>query len=641
MRIVVLVLVGLVACSRSDEHVRSRGSQLVAFDADGAFGTQAVTTTSSPHTFTVRPASPSDSLQFDRIETIESTCPEFQITAPDAAGAIVQRTCSAFGGGGYGGGGDVQCVAFAEQTYTFSVQFAPVVQLPSSDQCRIIVRLDGGVSKSIAVSGTGIAPPLAAEISPRTPIDFFTVNLTKTSALRSFSVRNAGSEALTVSATTSLANGVFAVTGTTAQHDLAPGESEDFLITCTPPTADVFTGSITITTTDPDPDDAEVPITFTCQGIDHPVQSIDAAEVVATVGTTRTVIVTLDNLTTDPVEEIAVELQQPALPGLVISAPPATSLGALGSTTVELTWTPPEPYKGALGGLILSVKDQPPRAIGIAMSHARIADVSSDMPANEKLDFGRMCIGEAKVRSFRMQPGGTDSNVFTDYTVMSVAGSAPFTAAIAAGSALVQVAPPTAVAIDVTAMPMISDGTFEGTVTVTTDSPSEGSYTVPVIAEVLQGGTTVNPPLLDFRGVVVTGFSETKTATFTNCTAGPIEITGIALDGDSASDFDINQITPNDVDQLPPFTLPRGGEVVIAVQMLPQSDGTKQARVNIDYQEPGAPATSEETVALLGEGLLRAPDRGSYYHCSTGSPLHAAPIGLVFAFIILRRRRRN
>lgn len=240
-----------------------------------------------------------------------------------------------------------------------------------------------------------------------------------------------------------------------------------------------------------------------------------------------------------------------------------------------------------------------------------------------------------------MQPGGTDTNVYTSYAVSGVAATSPFTAAIAAGPSVVEVAPPTTVGIDVTANPMISDGRFEGTVTVTSDSPSEGSYAVPVVVEVLQGGTTVNPPLLDFREVVVTGFSETKTATFTNCTAGPIEITGIALDGDSAVDFDINQITPNGVDQLPPFTLQRGGEVVIAVQMLPQSDGTKQARVNIDYQEPGAPTTSEETVALLGEGLLRAPDRGSYYRCSTGSPLHAAPIGLVFAFIILRRRRRD
>ena len=68
----------------------------------------------------------------------------------------------------------------------------------------------------------------------------------------------------------------------------------------------------------------------------------------------------------------------------------------------------------------------------------------------------------------------------------------------------------------------------------------------------------------------------------------------MALDGDSAADFDIIQIVPDGVEQLPPFTLSRGGEMVIAVQMLPQTDGSKQARVDIDYQEPGAPATSEE-----------------------------------------------
>ena len=209
------------------------------------------------------------------------------------------------------------------------------------------------------------------------------------------------------------------------------------------------------------------------------------------------------------------------------------------------------------------------------------------------------------------------------------------------GDPLVKIASPTEVTIDVVARPMISDGKFEGAITVSTDSPSEPSFVVPTIIEVLQGGTTVSPPLLNFRDVIVTGFSETKIATFTNCTAGDIEITGILLDGEAAPDFDIIQIMPNGVEQLPPFTLARNGEIVIAVQMLPRSDGTKEAQISIDFQEPGQATTSSETVALLGEGFFRAPDRDSYYRCSSGSPVHALPLVFVGAWLVVRRRRRR
>ncbi|MBA2544611.1 MAG: choice-of-anchor D domain-containing protein, partial [Deltaproteobacteria bacterium] len=288
----------------------------------------------------------------------------------------------------------------------------------------------------------------------------------------------------------------------------------------------------------------------------------------------------------------------------------------------------------------LSVDGEVDRLIDIGMGHATIADVVSNVPVTEKLDFGRLCIGEAKTRSFKMQPGGNNTNVFADYSVNGVAATAPFTATVA-GDPVVQVSSPTEVTIDVLARPMISDGKFEGTITVATNSPSEPSYVVPTIVEVLQGGTTVSPPLLNFREVVVTGFSETKTTTFTNCTADAIDITGILLDGESAPDFDIIQIMPNGVEQLPPFTLPRNGEVVIAVQMLPQSDGTKEAQISIDFQESGKPETSSETIALLGEGFFSSPDRDSYYRCSTGAPVHALPLVFVGAWLVVRRRRRR
>lgn len=641
LRHFVVGVVLMFACSKAVERLRARATPLVVLEGNGAFGNQAVTTVSAPRTFVVRPAPPATSLQFDRVESIESTCPEFQVSAPGAAGAVVQRICTAFGGGGYGGGGATECVAFEEQDFPFEVRFAPTVELPSSDQCRIIVRLDGGTSRSIPVSGTGVPPALSIDISPRDPIDFFTINAGTTSSARAFTVRNKGTEPLSIAAVTDLAGGVFAVTGTTPTHALAPGAAEVYQLTCTPPTADLFTGSITITSNDPDPADASVLIPLTCQGIDHPLQSTDGAEAQLLVGQSTTIDVALHNLTAGTVTGITAALQDPVLPGLAISQPPATTLGPNGDTTIQLAWTPPTPYKGALGALVLTVDGEAPRVIGIGMARATIADVQSDLPDNEKLDFGRLCIGESRTRPFKMQPGGSDANVFADYTVLGVAAASPFAATLPDGPSLVRVVNPTTAVVEVTAMEMISDGRFDGAITITTDSPSEPTLDVPATVEVLQGGTSVSPPLLDFHDVIVTGFSETKTATFTNCTADTIEVTGILLDGESAADFAIIQIMPDGTEQLPPFTLPRGGEVTIAVQMLPQTSGAKSAQISIDFQEPAKPETSSETVTLLGEGFFKRPDRGSYYRCSTGAPVEAAPIGLVLGFLVLRRRRRR
>ncbi|MBA2539856.1 MAG: choice-of-anchor D domain-containing protein, partial [Deltaproteobacteria bacterium] len=352
----ILAVACLVACGQPRDRVREHVSPLVVLDGDGNFGRVAVTTVSDPRTFTVSPAPPADSLQFDRIESIESTCPEFEVEAPEAAGAVVQRFCVSFEGGGYGGG-ELSCTAFQEVTYAFGVRFRPTLQLPTSDQCRIIVRLDGGSSKSIAVSGVGIPPPLSADISPQTPIDFLTVNLGTTSAPpRVIKVTNTGSQPLTVSATTQLAGAVFAVTGTTSSHQIAPGGVELYQVTCTPTSAAAFTGSITFTTNDPDAADASVAIPFQCSGIDHPVGNVGDDEAKPLVGTSTKIVIKLTNLSaTDPATGLAVALQQPGLPGLELTTPPLVTLAPLQTTTAELTWTPPEPYKGPLGGLTLSV----------------------------------------------------------------------------------------------------------------------------------------------------------------------------------------------------------------------------------------------------------------------------------------------
>lgn len=647
MRVFILWALAIFACHEAAERLRTgtRSSPLAIVEADTDFGSVPVTTESTPHTFVVRPAPPDDSLQFDRMESVESTCPEFKIGAtPNVPGAIVRRFCKEFGGGGYGGGGDVQCITFDEETYSFDVTFAPTVELPSSDQCRIIVRFDGGLSQSIKVTGTGIAPPLKALFSTRAPIDFFTINQGQTSAASSITVTNDGSQALTVSATSVDTDGVFVITGNQNQHAIAPGATTTYTVACEPTVGDpdntAYAGSLTIQTNDPDPDDASVTFPLACVGVDHPLLPTPDFGISTLVGRPISVTVGLENQTGATVTVNSITLKQPALSGLEITNAP-TSIGPNGNATVQLTWTPDAPIAAMLGAIVVGIAGETDRDIAITgdVAKALLADVKTNVPANETVTFGRLCIGESRPRSIKMQPGDGDEELLAGYSVTGASADGPFTAAVVAPTA-VTVNPPSEVTVDITALEMFTDGTLDGTLTVTTDSPTEPTTTVPLTVEILQAGATVSPPLLDFSRVVITGVSSTKTATFTNCTAGTIEVTGVTLDGASAADFDIIQIMPNGVQQLPPFTLPRNGEILIAVQMLPQSSGAKSAEVSIDFQEPNKPDTSVETIALTGEGFVKAPDRDSYYRCSTGSPIQALPLAFVGLFLVLRRRRR-
>jgi uncharacterized protein (TIGR03382 family) len=639
--LVILSALALAACSKPAERTRTIDRPLAVLEGSGNFGSVAVTTTSPPRTFVVAPAPPKDSLQFDIIESIESTCPEFKLEAPGAAGAVVRRSCTAFSGGQYGLG-ELVCVSFEEVTYSFQVRFAPILELPTSDQCRIIVRFDGGLARSIPVSGIGLAPPLRARFSTTAPIDFFTVNQGVTSGTSSVVITNTGSQELTVSATSTLAGGAFAITGQQAAHKILPGATTTYDVTCTPingdPENQVYNGSLAVTTDAPNALLVNFPLK--CVGVDHPLSPQPDRDIATLVGKAIPVSVDLQNLTGALVTITSIALKQPAVDGLQLTGAIPTTIGPNATVSVALTWTPTASFASGLGALVVEVPGEEPRDVSIVdgTATALLADVKTDVADGDRLDFGKLCIGESSTKPLRMQPGD-DPMTMAGYGVVAATSATPFSAVVTSPSA-VTIAPATEVIVDVTANPMITDGIIEGTLQVTTDSPTEPMTSVPLYVEVLPAGASVSPPLLNFREVVVTGFSETKTATFSNCTAETIEITGVTLDGDSATDFDIIQIMPNGVEQLPPFSLPRNGEIIIAVQMLPQSNGSKEASVSIDFQETGKPETSNETIALIGEGFFPSPDRDSYYRCSAGSPAHALPLLVIGLFLVLRRRRR-
>jgi hypothetical protein len=183
-------------------------------------------------------------------------------------------------------------------------------------------------------------------------------------------------------------------------------------------------------------------------------------------------------------------------------------------------------------------------------------------------------------------------------------------------------------------------GVVEQTLLIGTDAPGFEQFPVKLSVEGLLPGASASPSELTFQRTVVTGYTNSKTGLFRNCTGHDIQILGVTLDGSSAPDFLITRVQPGELQpQLPPFTLPVDGKLEIDVEMLPQTEGVKAARIVIDYEEPGAGMADSKSIALSGEAFVR-DHRDSYYRCGVGSAAQAWPL-IAVIWLVVRRRKRE
>jgi hypothetical protein len=634
----------VVACTKAALQLGSREQLTVAVDGNGAFGEVEIDKSSPPRSFTVRVAG-ATTLEVDEIEAIESTCPDFLVMAPGLPlgdptkdrGPIVSRLCSK---GEYGQFG-FACTEFEEVTYKFDVVYHPTSLGASSPICKVVVRLKGGSSTSIPVSGTGVLPDFVAIVSP-SAVDFREVTVDR-AALAPIVVSSGGRKNLGIISAGVAGAGFSLVAGNPGSHSIAT--SETYQVQCLPPSENTFTGTFTLATNDTKRPQIVVPLT--CKGIVSSIANISIPPSIETTVGKPAVTIPLPvlNVTALDVTITAATIASPRAAELSIttSIGAGIPLAAGASTTLDIAWNPAEPFDGDLGSVTLTVaEDAAPHEFAIATSaQALLALVTSDhMTADMAVvDFKQVCVGPPATATVQMRAGSTPG-VHTSFTIESLD--------LPATQTVFEVDPPANPVVDIGAGAdlVITThallGVREATLVVHTDSPTQPTYPIALRVEGLLPGATVSPSELTFQRTIAGGFASSKVGRFLNCFDGPIQILGIALDGTSAADFSITRISPeNEPDQLiqPGYMLASGDEIEIEVQMLPQTDGVKAARIVIDYQQPNSSTADAEQISLTGEAFERL-QRDSYYRCSTGSIAQSWPLVAVVWLVVRRRKRR-
>jgi hypothetical protein len=567
LKLFILGVMVIVACSHLRERLRSREQRAVVVTGDGNFKDVVILTPSPPQKFTVGPAA---GLQDDEIEAINSTCPQFAVNAPGLPlatptdkGPQVFRHCISFD---YGGSN--ACTGFEEKTYGFEVTFTPT-QLGPTNNCFVIVQLKGGSSRTIAVSGTGIKPLHDASFST-TKLDFGEqVQAIDSEPPIGVTVENIGSGTLGVRATlTESTPGVFQLaSGNLAAHTNQPGVKETFSFRCRPPAGPdgtVHTGTLMFTTDDPDKQTFSV--AMSCIGIDSPLQGVNSANIETRVDQTFPIVVGLTNRSQATIQLGTITKSANASPDVMLSTVPSNATLDPGDRVdVTMLWTPSAVSSDTLGDLDVPITGFTTRKVAIApLAIARRAVVSTDLPADAaRVNFGPLCLGTETTRTFRIMPSGVNPATDANYTVDAItpaADLAPFEVTLVGGPQAITVPDGMAeVQVKILALDL---GVVEKTLTIDTDIPGgNDKLDVPLRFEGLQAGATASPAQIIFQPTVVTGYTNTETGTFRNCTNGDVQIESVLLDGSSAADFQIAGIDLNGEDRLPPFALPEGRQV--------------------------------------------------------------------------------
>jgi MYXO-CTERM domain-containing protein len=588
------------------------------------FASVAIGATSSVYTVVVNPAGLSSD---DSVTAVTASCPDFVVNAVGLP-ANVYRTCEVIcltGGGDDGADPDSNaicpiqariCETTGFQDYRFDTAFRPTVA--GTVSCVVTVVLNGGTaSKTVTLTGTGLAPPKRIAVQPAS-VAFGDVRRTTSSGGATITVSSIGGEALTVSSAVVTGAG-FSMTGPAA-YTLAPGASQSHGVLCQPTATGAIAGALTLTSDDPAQPTMQV--NLSCNGIDS---NLDVTPSPAALTTTRVgepidTMITLRNT-----GGAAMQLERVALtgPGITMTSapPPGTILAAVtGSAQVGVRFA--AAASGEVRAALIATYDGgQTRSTEVT---ARALGTSMALTPDGDVDFGPVCAGKAKLLEFTMI--GNDQGSFTVESISMP--EPPFTIAPPSLPALIKGAGATQTRFQVTASP-VAAAVSTATVVVATDIPGAPDRTLHLSVQGLPAGITATPELLDLGARPVNTTTIGQEVHLSNCDAGPVAFSNARIEGDDASEFAI-------VAQPSTAMIAPAGLVSWLVVLQARSVGPKRATFAVDYEGGTA------TVALDGEGLGDRPNvsaRGSYYACATGQPSSAWPLVVALALVLRRRRR--
>lgn len=578
------------------------------------FNSTQVGSTSNTLSFGVRTTTNDSTLT---INAITYSCPDYTISAslPGYADRTCQTTC-------FTSSTTPQIICpyalvCANTDYSFSAVFHPSIAATTS--CVVTVVTDAG-NLSLTLTGPGTPPPIHVATAPGS-VNFGGVRINTDSSPVAISVVNSGGSAATINSVATSA-GFAIVSGNPAAHLLDAGASEAYGVVCHPPGVGGLNGSISISSNDPTTPNVSIPLA--CSGIDS---ALAIAPSPATLPTIRVGEAEQQTISITNMGNAATSIQSVTVTGLtMVSAPPGGTVlpASGGSASVVVSFA--GQAAGSTSGT-LHIDYDNGKSIDTQITAKAVATSLSLSPDGD-VDLGTVCLGHTRSQAFSLI--GTDEGSFVLTSVSAL--DAPFTVSTPPLPATVQGLAGNTVKLTVEAAPT-AQGESSASFRFDTDIPMGTPHTINLHMLGLAEGVS-GPPSVDLGGNLVNQTSLGQHVEISNCTAAPVTIRSVNIDGTDAADFTI-------VDQPSDLTIMPAASINWLVILDPHSTGEKSAVFNALF-DGGATA-----VPLIGEGLgssLGSGDgegaKSSYYACNTGSPVGAAPIGIALGALALRRRRR-
>ncbi|HEY0987257.1 MAG TPA: choice-of-anchor D domain-containing protein [Kofleriaceae bacterium] len=604
---------------------------MVALPAGVDFGMQQVRVSSSEQMITISPGTGS---QNDMVTGVSARCPDFSIRAPNLPapvsrvcmpvtctgsvcqlpdGSTANATANLTANATDAVTESVTCQTTSLQTYQFGATFNPTVPGPVS--CVVTVTLNNATNRTTTLTGTGVPPPIAADVQPAA-VTFGEVRNNTDSTLAVIGVRSSGSQPLDVTSVTA-SSGFTITSGPTTAYALPANITQDYKLACHPIAVGEMTGQFVVQSTDPA--QTRIAVELSCKGIDS---ALGIAPSPATLATTRV---------GEPVEA-AIELRNTGTAPMTLESVSVVGATMSMSSSMRFPMTLARPtdvasvavrfdasVPGDASGTLVAKYDG--GKIRTTQINGRALSTSLSLVPDGDVDFGPVCVGQSRSREFILiandQGAFKLSSISNPGPPFSVGTSAPLPVTVLGGGA-------SQFLFSVTAAPQVA-GPAQASTAVHTDIPNGADHIVSLdVLGLPAGGVTATPDALDLGSLEVNTTGIGKEVQLSNCATSPIAYSHARIEGPGASDFAIvaepsgQTIAPNDL-------------ATWLIVLRAHAVGPTRATFSVDVDG------GTRSVDLLGEGLPGANRPGSYYACSTGRPAALWPIAL--ALIGLRRRR--
>ncbi|MCY3870116.1 MAG: choice-of-anchor D domain-containing protein, partial [Gemmatimonadetes bacterium] len=373
-------------------------------------------------------------------------------------------------------------------------------------------------TQTLSVSVIVQAAPVPALVVQEAAIDFGTVAFAQP-VQQTITIKNTGTAPLEI---TGIESDVSGMTFDTTMFTLAPNGSQTVTIMFPSSTEGTFSGSISILSNDPDRTKHTLPISVIVQPPPVPVLAVQETSIdfgTVEIGQPVQQTITVTNTGTAPLEITGIESD---VSGMTFDTTMFT-LAPHGSQIVTVTF--PSSTEGTFSGSITILNNDPDRAkhtlsISVIVQAAPVPAIAVQQTA---VNFGTVEFAQTVQQTITVTNTGTAPLEITDIE-SDVSG-------LTFDTAMFTLAPNGSRTVTIT-FPSSTEGTFSGSITISSNDPDRAKHTVSV-SVIVQAAPApvlvVGEPAIDF-GSIDAEKTVQQTFTITNTGTAPLEVTGIESD---------------------------------------------------------------------------------------------------------------